>query len=958
MAEADGGHPVRRGGHRQRDRRRDRAHRRRLPRPPRPGQGGDDPDRRRRGRRPLRCHGPGDRVLGRLGRQHRRRRGRARGPLQLHRQGQHRSAWQRLPSRHLRRRRGLRHAPGREHGADRALADPGHGGRPAQHADLSRRLRRARPRGHPAGVDREREGDLSRGLPVGPAAGQGGVPQGGRGRSPRRAQGGAHPVRPVLRRSSSRRVPRPHRAARRHPVRQPGGDRVAVRGRALRRRPPGGPPSLRDRRPHPQREGLGDRRRRRRARDRRRAGEGAGRHHRRRRPLRRRLPLRPHQRPRARGRGAHRQHRRRRGDLALRRPPRGRPRPAGGGEDGLTAHTMARHQERPAAQGPRLRNVAIIAHVDHGKTTLVDALFRAAGTFRANQQVAERALDRGEIERERGITILSKCTSLAWKGVRINIVDTPGHADFGGEVERIMSMVDGAIVVVDAGDGPMPQTKFVVAKALEAGLKPIVVLNKVDRPESRPNEALDAVFDLLSALGASDAQLDFPALYASAKEGWAVFDPAEPRVGMAPLLDTVLAHIPPPAAEPDAPFAMLATLLEGDPYLGRVLTGRIHAGRIRVGTTIKAISLDGAEVERLRVTKLLTFRGLDRVPVEEAEAGDIVALAGTARATVANTLADPEVAVPIATRPVDPPTLAMTFGINDSPLAGRDGDKVTSRMIRERLFREAEGNVAIRVSETGDTDRFEVAGRGELQLGVLIETLRRDGFELSISRPRVLFRADPVTGARLEPLEEILVDVDDAFAGAVVEGLSARRAELTDMRPSGGGKTRLTFVGPSRGLVGYHGEFLTATRGTGVMYRIFHGYGPHRGAIAGRRNGVLISNADGAAVAYALWNLEERGALFIEPGTRVYPGMIIGEHSRGTDLAVNPLKGKHLTNIRAAGKDDAVRLSPPRRFSLEQALAYIEDDELVEVTPRHVRLRKRLLDPHARKRAERLSEAG
>ncbi len=605
-----------------------------------------------------------------------------------------------------------------------------------------------------------------------------------------------------------------------------------------------------------------------------------------------------------------------------------------------------------------LRNLAIIAHVDHGKTTLVDKLLRQSGAVRRNQPMADRVLDSHDLERERGITILAKCTSVEWKGARINIVDTPGHADFGGEVERILSMVDGALLLVDAAEGPMPQTKFVLMKALARGLAPIVVVNKVDRADARPHEILNAVFDLFAGLDASEAQLDFPALFASAKEGWAAPDPEGPRETLAPLFDLILERVPPPEGAPDEPFAMLVTTLESDPYLGRVLTGRIHAGRARVNMPVKVLSRDGRTLEQARLIKLLSFRGLQRVPIEEAEAGDLIAVAGLGKATVADTLAAPEVETPIPAPPIDPPTLAMTFSINDSPLAGREGSKVTGRMIRERLWREAEGNVAIRVGEAEARDSFEVAGRGELQLGVLIETMRREGFELSISRPRVLFEHDPETGERLEPIEEVMVDVDEAYSGVVVEKFAQRRGELKEMRPSGGGKNRLVFLAPTRGLVGYHGEFMTDTRGTGVMSRLFHDYAPYKGPIQGRRTGVLIATSKGPAVPYALWNLEDRGSLFIDPGTQVYPGMIIGEHSRGPDLEVNPLKAKQLTNIRAAGKDEAVRLTPPRRMTLEQAIAYIADDELVEVTPQTVRLRKRTLDPHARKRESRLKDAG
>ena len=605
----------------------------------------------------------------------------------------------------------------------------------------------------------------------------------------------------------------------------------------------------------------------------------------------------------------------------------------------------------------KIRNIAIIAHVDHGKTTLVDCLLRQSGTFRDNQTVAERALDSGDLERERGITILSKCTSVVWQDTRINIVDTPGHADFGGEVERILSMVDGVVLLVDAAEGAMPQTKFVTAKALRQGLKPIVVINKVDRPDGRATEVVEEVFDLFAALDANDEQLDFPTLYASAKQGWASHEPDGPRDDMAPLFETIVRHVPPPEVAPDAPFRILVTTLEADPYLGRVLTGRIAAGRVRANDQIKALSRDGKPIEDGRVTRVLAFRGLSRVPLEEGEAGDIVALPGLKEASVADTLCAPEVTQSIPAPPIDPPTLALTISVNDSPLAGREGSKVTSRVILARLLREAEGNVAIRVQPSEEKDAFEVAGRGELQLGILIETMRREGFELSISRPRVLFHTDEKSGQKLEPMEEVLVDVDEAFSGTVVEKLSLRRAELQDMRPSGGGKVRLSFIAPSRGLIGYHGEFLTDTRGTGIMYRLFHGYAPVKGAIGGRKHGVLVANSDGAAVAYALWNLEERGALFIGPGAAVYRGMIIGECSRDTDLDVNPMKAKQLTNIRTVSKDEAIRLTPPRKLSLEQAVAYIDDDELVEVTPKSIRLRKRFLDPHDRKRASRAEAA-
>jgi GTP-binding protein len=605
----------------------------------------------------------------------------------------------------------------------------------------------------------------------------------------------------------------------------------------------------------------------------------------------------------------------------------------------------------------QIRNVAIIAHVDHGKTTLVDKLLSQSGAFREHQQVSERALDRNDLEKERGITILAKCASVVWKDVRINIVDTPGHADFGGEVERILNMVDGAIVLVDAAEGVLPQTKFVVGKALARGIHPIVVVNKVDRQDARPDEVHTEIFDLFAALGASDSQLDFPMLYASGRNGWA--DPVldGPRANLNPLFDLVLAHVPPPTVKPDLPFAMVASILEYDNFLGRVLTGRVEQGTGKLNMAVKVMRLDGTLVETGRMTKLLSFRGLDRVPVDEVQAGDIIAVAGLSEGTIPDTIGAPELSAPLAAIPVDPPTLAMTFRINDSPLAGREGKKVTSRQIRERLMRETEGNVAIKVTDSNESDAFEVAGRGELQLGVLIEQMRREGFELTIGRPRVLTRRNEATGEREEPMEEVLVDVDEPYSGIVVDKMSRRKGEMQDMRPSGGGKVRLTFIIPSRGLIGYHGEFLTDTRGTGIMNRLFHGYGPWKGPIEGRRNGSLISTEPGEAIHYALFYIQERGTLFVNPGEKVYQGMILGEHSRESDLEVNPIKEKKLTNIRAAGKDDAMLLIPPRKMSLEQAIAYVEDDEFVEVTPTAVRLRKRYLDPHERKRFERKIDA-
>ncbi|WP_170432596.1 translational GTPase TypA [Ruegeria arenilitoris] len=598
-----------------------------------------------------------------------------------------------------------------------------------------------------------------------------------------------------------------------------------------------------------------------------------------------------------------------------------------------------------------LRNIAIIAHVDHGKTTLVDELLKQSGAFRENQAVAERAMDSNDLERERGITILAKATSVEWKGTRINIVDTPGHADFGGEVERILSMVDGVVLLVDAAEGPMPQTKFVTSKALALGLRPIVVLNKVDKPDAEPDRALDECFDLFANLGADDDQLDFPAMYASGRSGWADMELDGPRKDLSALFDLVVDHVPAPkqAERKDEPFRMLATTLGSDPFIGRILTGRVESGTLKAGDSLKALSRDGKLIENFRATKILAFRGLSQQPIDVAEAGDIVTIAGISKATVADSLVAPQVDEALPAQPIDPPTITVTFGINDSPLAGRDGKKVQSRVIRDRLMKEAESNVAIQITDTPGGEAFEVAGRGELQMGVLIENMRREGFELSISRPQVLFREED--GQRLEPIEEVTIDVDDEFSGAVIEKVTgARKGELVEMRPAGVGKTRIIAHVPSRGLIGYHGEFLTDTRGTGVLNRVFHGWAPHKGPIPGRRAGVLISMENGQAVAYALWNLEERGRMFVGPQTDVYQGMIIGEHSRDNDLEVNPLKGKKLTNVRASGSDDAVRLTPHIQFSLEEAIAYIDDDELVEVTPNAIRLRKRFLDPHERKR--------
>ncbi len=599
-----------------------------------------------------------------------------------------------------------------------------------------------------------------------------------------------------------------------------------------------------------------------------------------------------------------------------------------------------------------MRNIAIIAHVDHGKTTLVDGLLRQSGTFRDNQKVADCVMDSNDLERERGITILSKCTSVEWHGTHINIVDTPGHADFGGEVERILSMVDGVVLLVDASEGPMPQTKFVLGKALKIGLKPIVVINKADKPDARPDDVLNEIFDLFVSLNATDEQLDFPVLYASGRNGWAVRELEDEHKDLTPLFETILSYVSEPVCEPDKPFRMLATTLEADPFVGRILTGKIQSGSVKVNDTVKVISEKG-EIERTKITKIMAYKGLDRVALNEAHAGDIVAVAGIVKGTVADTICALEVANSdfIKAQPIDPPTLTMTFGVNDSPLAGREGDKVTSRVIWARLEKEAEGNIALKISRTDNTDTFEVAGRGELQLGVLIETMRREGFELSISRPQVIMKRDE-SGQLLEPVEEVVVDVDEEFSGVVVEKLSQRRSELVEMIPSQiGNKVRLIFHAPSRGLIGYHSEFLTDTRGTGVMNRIFYEFEPYKGEIDERRNGVMISSEDGQAIAYSLWKLQERGPMFVEHNSPVYVGMIIGEHTKYNDIEVNPTKSKQLTNIRASGKDEAIDLIPPRKLSLEQALSYIQADELLEVTPKSLRLRKRILDPIARKRA-------
>lgn len=599
-----------------------------------------------------------------------------------------------------------------------------------------------------------------------------------------------------------------------------------------------------------------------------------------------------------------------------------------------------------------IRNIAIIAHVDHGKTTLVDNMLKQSGTFRDNEKVADRVMDCNDIERERGITILAKCTSMNFEGVKYNIIDTPGHADFGGEVERVLSMVDSTVLLVDAAEGPMPQTKFVLSKALKIGLKPIVVINKVDRSDARADEVLDEIFDLFVSLDANDEQLDFPVLYASGRIGWATQEPGTTGVDLKPMFDLIKSHVPPPNVDKSANFSMLASILTSDPYLGRILIGKVYSGSAKVGSVVKSIDLNGKLVENTKLTKLFGFKGIERFPIDLAEAGDIVAIAGVVNTSVADTICSPAVMEPINSTPVDPPTMAITISVNSSPLAGTEGTKVTSRMILERLQKEAETNVAItlEISETGDS--FEVGGRGELQLGVLIENMRREGFELSVSRPRVLFKKDE-NGDLLEPFEEVVIDVDEAYSGIVVEKLSLRKGEMQDMRPSIGGKSRMIFHVPSRGMIGYQSEFRRDTRGTGVLNRIFLSYQPLKSDMATRRNGALISNSNGEAVAFALWNLEERGTMFVGPKAKLYEGMIIGEHNKDNDLEVNPVRGKQLTNMRASGSDDNIKLTPPRPLILEETLSYIKEDELVEVTPISIRLRKKMLNPNDRKKASR-----
>lgn len=598
----------------------------------------------------------------------------------------------------------------------------------------------------------------------------------------------------------------------------------------------------------------------------------------------------------------------------------------------------------------KIKNIAIIAHVDHGKTTMIDQMLKQSGTFRDNQQIDERIMDSNDLEKERGITILAKCTSIKIKDLKLNIIDTPGHADFGGEVERVLSMVDSCLLLVDSAEGPMPQTKFVLSKALKLGLRPIVIINKIDRSDARPDEVIDEIFDLFVSLDADEEQLDFTVLYAAGRDGWCVKELDDERKDLQPLFHTIIEQVPFPQVDTDKPFSMLATLLQSDPYLGRILIGKVYSGIGKINMPIKAINLEGKMVETGRLTKLFGFEGIKRVPISEIYAGDIIAIAGLENTSVADTICSPEVSEPIKSTPIDPPTMSISIGVNDSPLAGTEGDKVTSRMILDRLNKETESNVAISIRESNQKDFFEVSGRGELQLGVLIENMRREGFELSVSKPKVLFKTDQ-NGKKLEPIEEAVIDVDEEFSGVIVEKLSQRKGEMIEMRPSSGGKTRLVFHIPTRGLIGYQREFMTDTKGTGVLNRIFHSYEPFKGDIGGRINGSLISMATGEALAYALWNIEERGILFVTPQTKVYDGMIIGINNRPEDLEVNPIKGKQLTNVRSVLKDEGIKLSPPKKMTIEDAIAYLESDELLEVTPKSIRLRKRFLNANDRKKA-------
>ncbi|WP_324780574.1 translational GTPase TypA [Thiobacillus sedimenti] len=604
----------------------------------------------------------------------------------------------------------------------------------------------------------------------------------------------------------------------------------------------------------------------------------------------------------------------------------------------------------------KLRNIAIIAHVDHGKTTLVDQLLKQSGTFRDNQAVDERVMDSNDLEKERGITILAKNTAIEYGDTHINIVDTPGHADFGGEVERVLGMVDGVVLLVDAVEGPMPQTRFVTKKALALGLRPIVVINKVDRPGSRPDWVVDQTFDLFDKLGATDEQLDFPIIYASGLNGWACLDLKDaPSKGgsaadMTPLFETVLAHVPTPPGSSDAPLQLQIAALDYSTYTGRLGVGRILNGRIKPGMQVAVMNHE-EQVATGRINQVLGFKGLERIPVDEAEAGDIIIISGLEDIGIGVTICDKDSPVGLPMLSVDEPTLTMDFMVNSSPLAGTEGKFVTSRQIRDRLTKELLTNVALRVEDTGDADVFRVSGRGELHLTILLENMRREGFELAVAKPRVVYKE--IDGEKCEPYENLTIDLEDEHQGAVMEEIGRRRGELTNMESDGQGRTRLEYHIPARGLIGFQSDFMTMTRGTGLMSHVFDDYGPVKADLPGRHNGVLVSQENGEAVAYALWNLEDRGRMFVSPGDKLYEGMIIGIHSRDNDLVVNPIKGKKLTNVRASGTDEAVRLTPPIKLTLESAVEFIDDDELVEITPKSIRIRKRHLQEHDRKRAAR-----
>ena len=602
----------------------------------------------------------------------------------------------------------------------------------------------------------------------------------------------------------------------------------------------------------------------------------------------------------------------------------------------------------------KIRNLAIIAHVDHGKTTLVDALFKGAHMFRDNQRIQERAMDSNDQERERGITILAKTTSLHWGGYRFNIVDTPGHADFGGEVERVLSMVDSVLLVVDAFDGPMPQTKFVTRKALALGLRPLVVINKIDRPGARPVWSQDQVFDLLIELGATEEQLDFPCVFASAKLGYAMLDMNDASETLDPLFDTIVKHCPHPTGSPDAPLQMLVTLMDWSDFVGQIGIGRIVNGRIHVGDSVALIKRDGT-IQQQKITQLYGFEGLSRIQLEEGSAGEIVAIAGIEDIRVGETIADSASPVALEYVDIDEPTISMMFMVNAGPFAGQDGKYIQSRRIRERLQKELQHNVALRVEDTDSPDSFKVSGRGELHLSVLIESMRREGFELCVSRPEVILRFND-KGEKLEPYEDVTIDIPEAYMGVTMEHMGNRKAEMQDMGNEGG-RLRLHFKIPSRGLIGFRNEFMTDTRGEGIIHSLFSHYGPHKGELTSRKNGVLISMETCESVGFALMNLEERGVIFIQPGTRCYEGMVVGEHARENDLVVNVAKAKKLSNMRSSGSDEATRITPPREHTLEQALEYIEPDELVEVTPNFIRMRKRVLDTNERKKSEKRAEA-